>query len=150
MNLPIFLIAGAVGSGGGVVNLAGGTFVSADAISGYNTTSGIRLSQFGDLFKGTAIDTDTVSWVKQSVDTDWIFPHLAGGGQFEVRVTGVTGTFTTAAAANDVWIALSVNRTWTVDRNTAGTSTVSFTLEIRNNGGATLASTAYSIACQNT
>ena len=147
--LPMHLIAAIVGSPNSVITLSGEIISAADGSSPYNTTSALRINTDGTIDKGEAIDTDVITWTQIDAATDWIIPNGKASPIYEIRVTGVTGTFTTEAAAVNVWVDLSSSRQWTVDRNGVGTSTVTFTLEIRFASGATLDTGAYSIEADN-
>lgn len=84
--------------------------------------------------------------------TDWIIPNWANDDLYEVRVTNVvqengTGLFSTQAAAEDVWIFISSDATWAVTAPAGGgNNRVRFTVEIRYNGGAVLASAGFKLS----
>ena len=89
-----------------------------------------------------------------SPTTNWIRPTSPApppASEYEVRVTGVTGTFTESPGADGTWFSLDVLREWIVQRHTSlgvGSKTTSFTLEIRKIGStvpSTMSSSAYSL-----
>ena len=133
------LVAAAIKGLTPVVTLSGGTF-SHTVTEPTNAESGIRLKATGGIQ-----EQDGGSFAGRSTATDWIIPNSAAHIDFDCRVTSVTGTFTTLAAAVDTWIDCGSDRTWSVLRNSVGTTTVSFTFEIRNRDGVTVATAAYSV-----
>ena len=62
---------------------------------------------------------------------------VSGGNQYEVRAlsAGKSGTWTTEAALDDIWIQISANRTWGV--TATGAKLTSATFEIGPDGTST-------------
>lgn len=128
----------------GVVTLSGETVSTVS-----EEKAGIRVNTDGTIDKiegGTTTQIDT--------GTDWIIPNGAAHSLHEVRVTNVVdtggdpGPWTDQAAADDIWIAITSNRFWSVQAvgpGGADSHGADFDLEIRFNGGAALASFAYSL-----
>lgn len=71
--------------------------------------------------------------------TDWIRPTTAASGTYSVRATqtGSTGIGTRSGTLN-TWLALSVDRIWSITRNASGTATWTLTIEISDDGGSTV------------
>ena len=132
-------------SGGGPkVNLDGEALIS-DVSASRACTAGIRVNADGTIDKLVHL-----TYTQIDVATDWIIPNAAASSDYDVRITGVTfntGTvFDAAAAVEDTWIDLGSDRLWSIDDNDSSATDnhdVSFTIEIRGPGGATLASGAY-------
>jgi hypothetical protein len=130
---------------GGVVTVSGQSVQEISSVS--TTTAGIRVGTDGFITERrggsyTSIDTST----------DWIIPRSAASSDYECRITSVSFTvgsgWLVQAAANDTWVDLSAHREWSVqDSNSgpAGRKVVSFTLEIRLNGGSVLDSGSYTL-----
>jgi hypothetical protein len=129
----------------GVVTVSGESIAEISAVA--TTTAGIRVGTDGFITErrgGSYFSIDT--------GTDWIIPHTSASSLYECRITSVSFTvgsgWLVQAAADDIWIDLSANREWSVqDTNSgaAGRKVVSFTLEIRLNGGAVLDSASYTL-----
>lgn len=77
---------------------------------------------------------------------DWIDPKAAAPGTYEARVTVTSGSL--SSGTTGTWLALTSNRTWTVTRDTVGTSTCVFTVEIRKGSGSTLASATITLEAE--
>lgn len=73
---------------------------------------------------------------------DWLSPTSAAPGLFEIRAT-LTGGVNPTTGTMDTWLALTSNRTWTLD--SGGEQLSEFLIEIRYNGGAALDSTTVSL-----
>lgn len=116
--------------------------VSGESVTGLKlsgtATAGIRVNADGTIDKNQ-------NGIYSQIDaaTDWIIPNGSASSLYEVRVTSVTGSFSNAAAAPNTWINLGSNREWNVIQVGEGSSTASFTLEIRYDGGAVLDSGTY-------
>jgi hypothetical protein len=141
--LGLWAIIGAGNSNTGTVTLSGET-VSEFGVGG-NQTAGIDVRTDGTIF-----DRRTGGYSQIDSSTDWIIPNGAASSLYEVRVTNVVfgnGSWFTNAAADDAWVFLTEDREWSVRDTDSGASSqnVTFDLEIRYNGGATLASTSYSL-----
>jgi hypothetical protein len=65
----------------------------------------------------------------------WALNETGIGSFYEVRVTPTTGTF--SSGTTGTWLALSSARTY--ERTNAGSGDVTFTIEIRPNGGSVIA-----------
>lgn len=80
---------------------------------------------------------------------EWIFPRFSAvGDQYQVRFTKTSGT---ESLANDgVWLAITSDRTVSVEAITTadGTKTLTFTVEIRKGTGAVIDSATISLSSQ--
>jgi len=122
------------------VSLQGGTITSI-VTDPSNAEAGIRVNATGILEQFI-----TPSWTQLASGTDWIRPTYLASSDYDCRVTNVVGTaFTTASAADDVWIDCGTTRQWRLFNGDVGTLTVTFDLEIRDPAGATVASTSYTL-----
>lgn len=112
----------------------------------YESHAGIRVNTDGTVDKregGTYTQIDGT--------TDWIIPNGDASSLYEVRVTNVSHTggasgWSSAAAADNTWIAISANREWNVIADgpyTSDTRQANFDMQIRYNGGAVLTTGAY-------
>jgi len=108
--------------------------------NGSTATAGIRVNT-----DGTIDSLKNATYAQIDSTTDWIVPNSAALSTDEVRVTGVTGTFTSSPGADGTWFDMSVAREWTVEQATVGTKQTTFTLEVNRAGGATEDTGAYSI-----
>lgn len=63
-------------------------------------------------------------------------PEASIGSSYEVRnlSSGKTGTFTTQAGADDVWVTISSTRIWTVTRSANGSKSCTATFEVGPDG----------------
>jgi len=105
--------------------------------NGSTATAGIRVNT-----DGTIDSLKNATYAQIDSTTDWIVPNSAALSTDEVRVTGVTGTFTSSPGADGTWFDMSVAREWTAP---VGTTITTFTLEVNRAGGATEDTGAYSI-----
>ncbi len=147
--LPIVLIQSAMGRGA-VVTLSGENIATVDGVTPYNSQCGIRINTDGTIDSMKILNGGAKVYTQLAAPTDWIAPNAAATSVYEVRVTSVTGTFDAAAAADDVWIAISSNREWSIVKTDAGIETVDFDVEIRYASGAALAAGTYQIHIENT
>ena len=81
-------------------------------------------------------------------------PSADIGSSYDVRaLSGGSGTWTTAAAADDTWIQMDVNREWAVNvlaKFSPDVNAATRTIEIRTTGsGSALDSGLYSADCEN-
>jgi hypothetical protein len=122
----------------GVYTLSGET-ISDDSF-GDTGIAGIRFNSDGTVDKNEA-------GVFTQIDsaTDWIIPNGAASGNERVRYTSMVGDdFTTKAALEDTWIAISGNPAWSLETDTSPQSlTGTCTFEIDNGSGPVLASASY-------
>lgn len=89
---------------------------------------------------GTVDKTDFGGRTQIDSATDWVIPNSVASSDYDVRYTSLTGDpLDVAPAAENVWVDLSVDREF---GNNLGNST--FTIEIREPGGETVASGVYS------
>lgn len=99
-----------------------------------DATATFRLESDGDIAYSNA-DGSLV------VDVgDWIAPTALAGGDYECRLTNVSGSPTTGTIGS--WLALSATRTWTLTRTTLGGNSYSGTLEIRRTSDSVVLGTA--------
>lgn len=81
---------------------------------------------------------------------DFVTPqNSSAAGLYQAKISGVSGTSPSGASAG-VWLDLTSSRTWYLLRSTdtPGTTTSSFTLEIRPVGGAVLDSVTVNLSAQ--
>jgi len=110
------------GASGIVVEISNGTF--SDLAFDSTASVFIRLNSNGTISK----DDGSLG---NYTDTEWVSPTSTGiGSSYEVRATMTSGV--TPSGTFNSWIALSTNRTWTLSRSNLGTTTSSFTLQIRD------------------
>ena len=126
--------------GGDRISLSGLT-ISAIGSGGAQTAT-YTLESDGDVMSAT---TDG-----GSVDAgDWIDPKANAPSDYEVQATLVSGTLSTGTTGS--WLALSSNRSWTLQRVTVGAATqVTLTIEIRKGSGAVLASATVTLDAERT
>lgn len=127
------------GTAGSAVSLNGVSFFQFGASSSPTVKFIIRTD-------GT-IDRQRDSNTPQQINalTDWIFPNYFAESLYEFRVTNVvtlTGIagWQTSPGADGSWFDMSSDRTWAVTGNTTR-----FDLEVRYNGGATLAAATFTL-----
>ena len=109
-------------------------------------TVGYRVGADGKMYEFTSAG----GYVQIDSATDWIIPNASASIAYQVRVTAFTdigtGTYFDSGTAEDIWIDLSVNRTWLKSTTgTGGSNSVdsTFTFEIRLGTASALASTVY-------
>jgi hypothetical protein len=123
-----------LGFGAGIVVQLNPVAATDAAAAPSAATAGIRFNT-----DGTVDKRESASYTQVNSATDWIIPNGAASSDYEVRYTGHSGdAFTTEAAAEDTWIALSSNRLWQLSKNTAGFYSCTCTFEIRKGTGATI------------
>ena len=116
---------------------------SAFAISPADATAQYKVDNDGNVYRRI----NNQSWTQINTLTNWVRPTSFAPGLYEVRytnITGNTGDFSASAAVN-VWFSLSSGDficTLLDTTNGFSSRSVSFTIEIRNNGGPVLASAA--------
>ncbi len=158
LSMLALLLASTVLASGALTNTLGVGELTAPGtvtLSGENIESvwtdevGIRVNA-----DGTIDSKKGATYAQIDAGTDWIIPNGDASSLHEVRVTSVTDTggcvcgWESAAAADDTWISLGSNRQWSVKGAGSGgadSAGMLFTLEIRWNGGAALASTVYTV-----
>ncbi len=91
-------------------------------------------------------------WAQISESTDWIRPRIGADSTYDIRLTNVNwisgSSFDQAPAgySEDTWLDMSENRYWAViDMTGYQYPEVTFDVQIRKDGGATLDSAAYSL-----
>lgn len=122
------------------VTLSGQT-IEHNTIPGDTAVAAIRFNSDGTVDQG-------IDGIFSQIDsiTDWIIPNVEADSTFDVRCTGVGGSWTSSPIADGSWINLGTSRTWTVQRiSTEGTNEVTATFEIRKDGGAALDSGFYTV-----
>jgi hypothetical protein len=125
--------------GGDRISLSG---VAVSSVGAGTQTATYTLESDGDVMSAT---TDG-----GSVDAgDWIDPKANAPSDYEVQATLVAGTLSTGTTGS--WLALSSNRSWTLQRVTVGVATqVTLTIEIRKGSGAVLASATVTLDAERT
>jgi hypothetical protein len=133
------LLAAFGAMGGDRISLSG---VSVSSVGAGTQTATYTLESDGDVVTAT---TDG-----GSVDAgDWISPKAAAPSDYEVQATLVGGTLSTGTTGS--WLALTSNRSWTLQRVTVGAADqVDLTIEIRKGSGATLASATVTLDAERT
>jgi hypothetical protein len=117
------------------------------SLSNLNVTSSGGGSQSASYSLESDGDIVSVSSLLGSIDQgDWISPKALAPSDYEVRASIVSGSLTSGTTGS--WLALTSNRTWTVSRDTVGTSTCVFTVEIRKGSGSTLASATITLEAE--
>lgn len=129
---------------GAVVTVSGHT-VSSTSSSG-NSTATIRFNADG------TVDQDE-NGVTTQVDsaTDWIVPNSAASSDYQIRYTNFTGSaLLSPPSAEDEWIDLSTDRNFSLFRfsGNLGTSSCTFTIEIREGTGSVLDSATYTLTAE--
>ena len=88
---------------------------------GFSTqTASYTLQADGDIISAGTIVVD---------QGDWIVPKSAASGVYETRATVVSGSLTTGVTGT--WLSLDSDRTWSLVRNSVGSSQCVLTIEIR-------------------
>jgi hypothetical protein len=133
------LLAAFAAMGGDRISLSG---VSVSSVGAGTQTATYTLESDGDVVTAT---TDG-----GSVDAgDWISPKANAPSDYEVQATLVGGTLSTGTTGS--WLALTSNRSWTLQRVTVGAADqVDLTIEIRKGSGATLASATVTLDAERT
>jgi hypothetical protein len=92
--------------------------------------------------------TTTGGWSQIDSSTDWIIPNGSASSDYDVRVTGVLGTFTASPGTNGDWFTLGSDRTWelSLTGSSGDSDQVSFTVEIRDGSDVTQDTGSYSLA----
>jgi hypothetical protein len=125
--------------GGDRISLSG---VAVSSVGAGTQTATYTLESDGDVMSATTGGG--------SVDQgDWIDPKANAPSDYEVQATLVSGTLSTGTTGS--WLALSSNRSWTLQRVTVGAATqVTLTIEIRKGSGAVLASATVTLDAERT
>jgi hypothetical protein len=150
----ISLVAGviaAAGSDPATVTLSGETISGSDGTaSPWSSEASIRFLADGRIQKKQTID-GAGGWITIDSATDWIKPGWKSDGVYEVRYTNKVGAsgFSTEAAVEDTWIAISTTREWLWVETAEGVDSFTVDFEIRYASGGTLASTTYNFDVDN-
>ena len=132
-------------------------------LAAFGAMGGDKISLSGVAVSSTGAGTQTATYTLESdgdvmsattdggsVDAgDWIDPKANAPSDYEVQATLVAGTLSTGTTGS--WLALSSNRSWTLQRVTVGVATqVTLTIEIRKGSGAVLASATVTLDAERT
>ena len=106
-------------------------FFNSDGFSG-TITSGVEFQNDGELYE---IDSEFGN-VQQNGEWWSNEPQASIGNSYEARhlSSGKTGTYSSEAAAANVWITLTSNRQWNVQRSASGTKSCTATFEVGLDG----------------
>ena len=133
------LLAAFAAMGGDRISLSG---VSVSSVGTGTQTATYTLESDGDVMSATT-DGGSVD------EGDWIDPKAAAPSDYEVQATLVGGTLSTGTTGS--WLALTSNRSWTLQRVTVGVADqVDLTIEIRKGSGAVLASATVTLDAERT
>jgi hypothetical protein len=133
------LAAAAVGNGATPVETLSGESISSTEQDPANAETGIKFQSTGGVQRWI-----TPSYSSIDTATDWVRPTAYAGQDYEVRYTNLVGdAFTTSAAAEDAWVAISTDPVWKLLQNVVGTSTCTCDFEIRDADDVTVASASY-------
>ncbi len=100
--------------------------ISTQTIFSLNSQASLQTVSTGQMQSIANLSTSNIAG-------EWGTPITVGiGSSYECRVSSVSGGTLTGSAIN-TWLAMSSTRTW---NNTTPNATISFTFEIRLNGGA--------------
>lgn len=125
---------GGSGASAGVLGIPASRSITTNRVA--TTTAGITVDNDGNLYESNAAGTAITTLIE-----DWITPTSAAGAAYEASISGVTGTTPSGPAAG-VWSTLATDRTWSITQASAGSSTSSFTLTIRQ-----VSNTSNSVSC---
>jgi hypothetical protein len=145
------MLMGSYSADGPEFNLDGHSIVAVDGVSPYNSTAALRVNANGTMEEDESVNGAAPSFSQiDDVTGDWIRP-VDDAANYFVRYSNVTGTFTTTPGSVNTAIALSSSRTWTLDRDTVGESTVTFDLEILDTDETTVLAgpTGYTLSVNN-
>lgn len=124
-----------------------GYVVTLSGESASDTDASVAYAHITILNDGTVEKQQGAAGQPVQVDaaTDWIIPNNKASASFSVRATSISGD-PLDGAATETWLSLDTSRTWSHTRASTGTDDTTFTLQISNDGGATiLASGSYRI-----
>lgn len=131
--------------------LMGGISAAASAAASYSLT-GTTITNGISGVAGVRIGSDgiveSIAFIENQIfpDTDWVIPNGVASADYDVRYTNLTGDpLTSAPAAEDVWVDLSVDRTFSVGVIFPNTANTTLTIEIRDPLGVTVASGTYTL-----
>ncbi len=115
----------------------GGTIQQGDGASPWGSTVGVRFNTDGTVDSGLQVNDLGIVWSAAGV---WITPTSAASSAYDVRFTSCsqttgTGFFTTVAAAEDTWIAISTWRDFTSYSSIEEEREFDCTFEVRVNTG---------------
>ena len=132
-----------LGMGGGTIGTVtlSGRSVTPTATDPADSEAGFRLGTDGKIYRRLTFG----GAYNEIVSAEWLDPKDAAlADQYEALATVTAGTLTTGTSGS--WIALTSDRDWTKTQTSVGTSTVTFTLDIRQApGGPTLASASITL-----
>lgn len=133
-----------------VFTLSGFLGTTTDGASPYNTTNAIRVGSDGNLYEGDSVDGAALSFAQVNTTNNWIRPVTDATNYF-VRYSNVVGTFTSTPGAVNTAIALTSDRTWSLNSTTADITEVTFDLEILDTDGTTVLAgpSAHRVRCTN-
>jgi len=133
------LLAAWAAMGGDKISLSG---VAVSSVGSGTQTATYTLESDGDVVTATTGGG--------SVDAgDWIDPKANAPSDYECRATLNSGTLTSGTTGS--WLALTSNRSWSLQQITIGQATqVDLTIEIRKGSGATLASATVTLDAERT
>lgn len=131
----------------------GGTVQQVDGSSPFDTTVGVQFRTDGTVYTGKSVNGAAVTW---SAAGAWIDPLDEADGTYSVRCTNIAiiegpGDWTTEAAAEDAWIAISATRTWLSNKTAPGNRQFTCTFEVRKTAGPppTTGASAYTFTINN-
>lgn len=116
---------------------AGGTVQQSDGASPYDTTVGIRFNTNGTVETVEVLNGGAFVWTAAG---NWIDPAASADGTYDVRFTNLvvnsgSGDWTTEAAVDDAWIALSAQRIWLMNSTTPIENDFDCDFEVRKSAG---------------
>lgn len=114
-----------------------------DVISIDNTpVSDSQISPTPAIVSYALLNTGVVQASSAGVPFDvgnWVTPTSSAGAAYEARATVISGS---PAGTFGTWQALNANRSWSLSRSAVGTSSASFTVEIRRASDGTVLDSA--------
>ena len=124
---------------GVAINL-GNYSISAENITETSAAAGVKFSKDGEVFVGSSTASTNVSYgapVNRDPD-EWADPQSSDiGAGYEIRFSPTSGSL--SQGTSGVWLSLSVDRVFEVNRTGLGSKTVTGFFEIRNTIGVVLA-----------
>ena len=131
---------------GDTVTVSGEVVVSL-VFGGGNSDTHLKVDNDGNMYK----QINFGGYTQIDSSTDWVRPTTSSPGLYEVRYTGLTGSaIFTGTTAEDTWHSMS-SGDWILRQRQLGggfdSTSSTFTVEIRLNGGAVLDSASYTLTC---
>lgn len=123
--------------------------VSGESVS--TSVAGSASANIRFMANGTVEKDENGATTQVDSATDWIIPNANASSEYQIRYTNFTGSALTAPpSAEDEWIDLGTDRTYGLFRlsSNPGTSSCSFTIEIRKGTGAVLDSATYTLSAE--